>query len=85
MRSITVKILLVLALAGIVYLGFSLRNTQFLDRDPLKSRPSGKNASIFDYAGILEDVIPSTENYLSIIFNFQLFLLSDWKKHYQRP
>jgi len=67
MRSITVKIVLVLVLGVIVYLGLSLRNTQFLDRDPLKSRPSGKNASIFDYAGILEDVAPSTENYLSII------------------
>jgi hypothetical protein len=57
-KSILLKIILVLALAGIVYLGFSLRNTQFLNRDPLGSRPSGKNASIFDYAGILEDVAP---------------------------
>ena len=66
-KSILLKIILVLALGVIVYLGASLRNTQFLDHDPLKSRPSGKNASIFDYAGILEDVTPSTENYLSII------------------
>ena len=33
-RSIIVKIVLVLALAGIVYLGMSLRNTHFFNRDP---------------------------------------------------
>ena len=66
-KSILLKIILVLALGVIVYLGGSLRNTQFLNRDPLGSRPSGKDVSIFDYAGILEDVAPSTENYLSII------------------
>ncbi len=75
-KSITVKIVLVLALGVIVYLGLSLRNTQFLNRDPLGARPSGKNASIFDYAGILEDVAPSTENYLSIIDELDAQLLS---------
>ena len=75
-KSITVKIVLVPALGVIVYLGGSLRNTQFLNRDPLASRPSGKNASIFDYAGILEDVAPSTENYLSIIDELDAQLLS---------
>ncbi len=66
-RSIAVKIILVLALAVMVYMGFSLRSGQNSNRDLPQSRPSGKNNYIFDYARILEDVTPSTENYLSII------------------
>jgi tetratricopeptide (TPR) repeat protein len=56
-----------LALAAVVYLGLSLRSRQSIKQVLPESRPSEKNAYIFDYAGILEDISASTENYLSII------------------
>jgi tetratricopeptide (TPR) repeat protein len=58
---------MVLALAAIVYTGFSLRSRQSVSRDLPKTRPQAKNVHIFDYARILDDIRSSTEEYLAII------------------
>ncbi len=67
LKSIAVKIVLVLVLAAMAYMGFVLRGGQISSRDLPQSRPSGPNNSIFDYAHILDDVKSSTENYLALI------------------
>ncbi|MGD9302028.1 MAG: TPM domain-containing protein [Desulfobacterales bacterium] len=66
-KPILLKIIMVLALAAIVYTGFSLRSRQSVSRDLPKTRPQAKNVHIFDYARILDDIRSSTEEYLAII------------------
>ena len=66
-RSITVKIVLVLALAVMTYLGFSLRSGQNSNGDLPKSRPLGKKDYIFDSAHILDDIKSSTTKHLALI------------------
>jgi len=66
-RSIAVKIVLVLALAVMAYLGFSLRSGQISNRDLPESRPAGKNRYIFDNAHILDDIKSSTAKHLALI------------------
>ena len=61
------RIILVLALAFIVYLGLTLRGQQLSNSDLPQSRPANNNAHIYDFAGILEDISASTESYLSVI------------------
>jgi tetratricopeptide (TPR) repeat protein len=66
-KSILLKIILVLALAAMAYMGFSLRSGQNLNRGFPKSRPSGENKYIFDYAHILDDINSSTARHLALI------------------
>jgi tetratricopeptide (TPR) repeat protein len=66
-RSITVKIVLVLALAVMTYLGFSLRSGQNSNGDLPKSRPLGKKDYIFDSAHILDDIKSSTGKHLALV------------------
>ena len=66
-KSILLKIFLVLALAAMAYMGFSLRSGQNLNRGFPKSRPAGGNKYIFDYAHILDDIISSTTRHLALI------------------
>jgi tetratricopeptide (TPR) repeat protein len=67
LRSTIVKIILVLALAGMVYSGFLLRGSQVTSRSLPDSRPSGRNTYIFDYAHILDDITESTGSQLALI------------------
>lgn len=66
-RSILIKATIVLILAGIAYAGFLLRGDQIAHQGVPESRPAGKNEYVFDYARILTDVTPSTENQLALI------------------
>jgi len=66
-KSILLKIILVLALAAMAYMGFSLRSGQNLNRGFPKSRPAGENKYIFDYAHILDDIYSSTARHLALI------------------
>ena len=66
-KSILLKVILVLALGVMVYMGFSLRIRQNSNPDLPQSRPSGKNNYIFDYAHILDDIKSSTGKYLALI------------------
>ena len=66
-KSILLKIILVPALAVMVYMGFSLRNGQNSNPDLSQSRPSGKNNYIFDSAHILDDIKSSTAKHLALI------------------
>ena len=66
-KSILLKVILVLALGVMVYMGFSLRSRQNSNPDLPQSRPSGKNNYIFDYAHILDDIKSSTGKYLALI------------------
>jgi tetratricopeptide (TPR) repeat protein len=66
-KSILLKIILVLALAAMAYMGFSLRSGQNLNQGFPKSRPSGENKYIFDYAHILDDINSSTARHLALI------------------
>jgi len=66
-RSITVKIVLVLALAVMTYMGFLLRSGQNSSGDLPKSRPLGKTDFIFDSAHILDDIKSSTGKHLALI------------------
>jgi hypothetical protein len=60
-----VRIVLVLILVIIVYLGLSLRDKPFFKQDFLNSRPSDKNIYIYDDAHILADIKESTDRYLA--------------------
>ena len=62
-----IKLILILALALMVYMGFSLRGTQISNRDLPESRPSGSNSTIFDTAHILDDIKSSTAKHLALI------------------
>jgi len=66
-KSILLKVILVLALGVMVYMGFSLRIRQNSNPDLPQSRPSGKNNYIFDYAHILDDIKSSTGKHLALI------------------
>ena len=56
-----------LILTGIAYAGFWMRGDQIANQGVPESRPAGKNEYVFDYARILTDVAPSTENQLALI------------------
>jgi tetratricopeptide (TPR) repeat protein len=66
-KSILLRIILILALAVMVYAGFALRSRQIANRDFPEKRPTGNNGHIFDYAHILADVSPSTNRHLALI------------------
>lgn len=66
-KSILLKVILILALAVMAYMGFSLRSGHISNRDLPESRPSGKNSYIFDYAHILDDIKSSTAKHLALI------------------
>ena len=63
-QSIYVRLILVLTLALVVYLGFNLRTRYFSTQPFLETRPVGKNAYVYDYAGILADTRESTARFL---------------------
>ena len=63
-KSILTRIILVLTLAFIVYLGLTLRSQYFLNQNYWKKRPAGQNVYLYDYAAILEDTRESTGRYL---------------------
>ena len=65
-NSTFVKIILVLILALVVYLGLNLKTKYFLKQNYWGKRPAGKDVYIYDYAGILEDTRESTGRYLEI-------------------
>jgi hypothetical protein len=64
-KSKIVWILLILVLAGVAFLGLSLRNKPFPRQNFPKSRPSEADIYIYDYADILEDTKESTNRYLA--------------------
>jgi len=66
-KSIAGKIVLILALALMAYMGFSLRSGKISNRDLPESRPSGQNSTIFDTAHILDDIKSSTAKHLALI------------------
>ena len=66
-KSILLKIILVLALAVMAYMGFALRSGHIFNGDLPKSRPLGKNKFIFDSAHILDDIKSSTAKHLALI------------------
>jgi tetratricopeptide (TPR) repeat protein len=66
-KSILLKIILVLALVVLTYMGFSLRSGQNSNGDLPKSRPFGKKDYIFDSAHILDDIKSSTEKQLALV------------------
>ena len=63
-KPLLVRIILVLFLALLVYLGLNLRTTYFSKQNYWKRRPAGKDINIYDYASILEDIKESTGRYL---------------------
>ena len=63
-QSIYVRLILVLTLALLVYLGFNLRTRYFSTQPFWETRPVGKNAYVYDYAGILADTRESTARFL---------------------
>ncbi len=65
-KSIFVRIILVLVLAFVVYLGANLRNRYYLKQNYWEKRPAGKDVYVYDYAGILADTRESTGRYLEI-------------------
>ena len=66
-QSIYVRLILVLALALVVYLGLNLRNRYVSKPDFWEKRPAGKTDYVYDYAGILADTRESTTRFLEII------------------
>ncbi|MEE4262200.1 MAG: TPM domain-containing protein [Desulfobacteraceae bacterium] len=66
-KSILLKGILILALALMAYMGFSLRSAQISNRDLPDARPSGQNSAIFDTAHILDDIKSSTAKHLALI------------------
>jgi tetratricopeptide (TPR) repeat protein len=63
-KSVGVKIILVLVLALVVYLGLNLRTRYFSNQTYWEKRPAGQNVYVYDYAGILADTGESTGRYL---------------------
>gem|GEM_PF-684090 len=63
-KSILARIILVLALAFVVYLGLNLRSRYFLNQNYWEKRPAGQDVYLYDYAAILEDTRESTGRYL---------------------
>jgi hypothetical protein len=66
-QSIFIRLILVLALVLVVYLGLNLRTRYVSKPDFLEKRPAGKNDYVYDYAGILADTRESTTRFLEII------------------
>jgi tetratricopeptide (TPR) repeat protein len=66
-KSFLLKGGLILALALMAYMGFSLRGAQISSPALPESRPSGQNSTIFDTAHILDDIKSSTARHLALI------------------
>jgi tetratricopeptide (TPR) repeat protein len=66
-KSILLKLILILALALMAYMGFSLRSAQIANRGLPDARPSGQNRTILDRAHILDDIKSSTDRQLAQI------------------
>ena len=66
-QSIYARLILVLALAVVVYLGLNLRTRFFSKQHFWEKRPAGKNGYVYDYAGILADTRESTARFLEMI------------------
>jgi tetratricopeptide (TPR) repeat protein len=64
-KSTFIRIILVLVLAFVVYLGLNLRNRYFLKQDYWEKKPAGKNDYVYDDAGLLTDTLESTNRYLA--------------------
>ena len=58
------RIILILVLALVVYLGLNLRNRYFSRQNYWEKRPGAKTDYIYDYAGILQDIEESTSRHL---------------------
>jgi hypothetical protein len=65
-NSIFFRIILVLVLALVVYLGLNLRNRYFFKHSFWEKRPAGNNGYVYDYAALLEDIRESTIQYLEL-------------------
>ena len=65
--SISARILLVLALALVVYLVLDMRTRYFSKQNFWEKRPAGENGHVFDQAGILADTRESTARFLEMI------------------
>ena len=63
-KSKTIRIILLLGLTSLVYLGLSLRNRQAFKQDFAAHRPTVHHGHIYDYAEILQDIEESTGRYL---------------------
>jgi hypothetical protein len=63
-KSKIIRIILLLMLAGVVYLGLRLRNQQSFQHDFAAHRPAAKVDCIYDYARILQDIEESTGRHL---------------------
>ena len=66
-NSLFARIILLLVLAFVVYLGLNLRSKYFLKRQYGEKRPAGESGSVYDYAAILENTLESTARYLEQI------------------
>jgi tetratricopeptide (TPR) repeat protein len=66
-KSLLLKMTLILALALMAYMGFSLRSAQISKRELPESRPTGQYSTIFDKAHILDDIKSSTAEHLAVI------------------
>jgi len=66
-QSIFIGIILVLALAVVVYLGLDLRTRYFLKQNFWEKRPVGKEIYVYDYAGILADTRESAARSLKLL------------------
>ena len=62
--SLFFKLILILALVGVVYLGFNLRNRYFSGPNYWEKRPASQTGYIYDYAGTLQDIAESTDRHL---------------------
>jgi tetratricopeptide (TPR) repeat protein len=63
-KSNIIRIILLLMLACVVYLGLRLRNQQAFQHDFVAHRPAAKAGYIYDYARILQDIEESTGRHL---------------------
>ena len=62
-----IRIILILVLVVVVYLGFNLRNRYFSGQNYWEKRPASQTGNIYDYAGILEDIGESTGRRLQVL------------------
>jgi len=65
--STLIRIVAILALALVVYLGLNLRSRYFLKQNFWQKRPPAQAAGLYDYARILEDINESTSRFLDSI------------------
>jgi len=62
--SLFFRLILILALVVVVYLGFNLRSRYFSGQNYWEKRPASKTGHIYDYAGILQEIAESTGRHL---------------------